>query len=99
MTESSIASEYFEHLVEYALAVCIKCRHGVLPSQVKSHLQRAHQVKRKKAESVAGEVSSWAGLIAYASELGVPSQIMQPIQQLPVYADGLMCQIEPDHCC
>jgi hypothetical protein len=32
MTESSVAGEYFKHLVAYALAVCKECRHGVLPS-------------------------------------------------------------------
>jgi hypothetical protein len=58
MTKHSIAGEYFEHLVEYALAVCRQCRHGILPNQVKSHLQRAHRVKRKQAEGVAEEVSS-----------------------------------------
>ena len=63
----------------------------MLPSQVKSHLQRAHHVKGKQAEIVADEVSSWAGLIEYASELEVPSQVIQAIQQLPVYVDGLIC--------
>jgi hypothetical protein len=71
----------------------------VLPSQVESHLQRAHRVKGKQAEIVADEVSSWAGLIGYGSELEVPSQVIRAIQQLPVYADGLMCQIDPDRCC
>jgi hypothetical protein len=28
----------------------------------------------------------------------VPSQIVKPTHQLPVYGDGLMCQIDPDHC-
>jgi hypothetical protein len=98
MTEHSVAGAYFEHLVEYALAVCRQCRHGILPNQVKSHLQRAHRVKRKQAEGVAEEVSSWAGLIQYASGLEVPSQVIQPVHPLPVYADGLMCQIEPDRC-
>jgi uncharacterized C2H2 Zn-finger protein len=98
MTKNSVAGEYFEHLAEYALAVCRKCRHGILPSQVKSHLQHAHRAKRKEAEGVAEEVSSWAGLIQYASELEVPSQIIQPVHPLPVYADGLMCQIEPGRC-
>jgi hypothetical protein len=32
MIEDSVASEYFKHLVEYALAICKECRHGVLPS-------------------------------------------------------------------
>jgi hypothetical protein len=73
ITESSVTDKYFEHLVAYALAVCKECRHGVLPSQIKSHLQRAHRVKGQQAEIVADEVSSWAGLIEYASELEVPS--------------------------
>jgi hypothetical protein len=98
MTESSAASDYFEHSVEYALAVCKECRHGVLPSQVKNHLQRAHRVNSKQAELVADKVSSWAGLIEYASEVEVPSEVIQAIQQLPVYADGLLCQVDPDSC-
>ncbi|KAJ4398868.1 hypothetical protein N0V91_009870 [Didymella pomorum] len=98
MTESSIAGECFEHLVEYALAVCKECGHGVLPGQVKSHVQRAHPAKRKQAELIADEVSSWAGLVEFASELEVPSQVVEPIQQLPVYADGLSCQLDPSRC-
>ncbi|KAG9193950.1 hypothetical protein G6011_03985 [Alternaria panax] len=98
MAESSVAGEHFEHLVEYALAVCKECRHGVLPSQIKSHVQRSHHAKRKKAELIADEVSSWAGLIEYASELEVPSQVIKPIHQLPVYEDGLMCRLAPDYC-
>jgi hypothetical protein len=73
MTDSSIAGDYFEHLAAYALAVCKECRHGVLPSQIKSYLQRAHRVKSKQAELAADEVSSWAGLIKYASEVELPS--------------------------
>ena len=55
MTENSVAGEYFEHLAEYALAVCRKCKHGVLPSQVKSHLQRAHRVKLSDNSTVEDE--------------------------------------------
>jgi hypothetical protein len=91
MAESSIAGEHFKHVVEYALAVCKECRHSVLPSQVKSHVQRAHPAKRRQAKAIAEEVSGWAGLIQYASELEVPSQVIKPIRQLPVYKDGLMC--------
>ena len=98
MAESSIASEFFEHLVEYALAICKECRHGVLPSQVKSHLQRVHRASYKEAESVADEVSRWGGLIQYASEVEVPSHVIQPIPQLPVWPDGLMCQVDPNRC-
>jgi hypothetical protein len=47
----------------------------------------------------ADEVSGWAGLIKHASELEVPGQVITAIQQLLVYADGLMCYIDPDHYC
>jgi hypothetical protein len=98
MAESGIAGKHFEYLVRYALAVCKECRHGVLPSQIKSHVQRSHQTKRKEAELIADEVRSWAGLIEYANELEVPSQVIEPIHQLPVYKDGLMCRLDPDRC-
>ena len=98
MAESSVASQHFEHLAKYALAVCRECRHGVLPSQIKGHVQRNHHVKRKEAELIADEVRNWAGLIEYASELNVPSQVIEPIQQLPVYQDGKMCRLDPDRC-
>jgi RecQ family ATP-dependent DNA helicase len=99
MAESSVRGKHFEHLVEYALAVCRECQHGVLPSHIKSHVQRAHPAKRKQAKAIAEEVGNWAGLIQYAGELEVPSQVIEPIHQLPVYKDGLMCQVDPNHCC
>ncbi|KAF2748571.1 hypothetical protein M011DRAFT_331378 [Sporormia fimetaria CBS 119925] len=98
MKKSGMASDFFNHLVEYALVICKECRHGVLPSHVKSYLQCVHSVSCKQAELVADEVSSWTGLIEYASEVEVPSHVTQPILQLPVWPDGLMCQIDPGHC-
>jgi hypothetical protein len=79
MAESSIAGKHFKHVAGYALAVCKEYRHGVLPSQIKSHVQRSHHIKRKEAELIADEVRSWAGLIEYANELEVPSQVIKPI--------------------
>jgi hypothetical protein len=40
MAEESIELRYFEHLVEYAVAVGKECRHGILPSYLESYLQR-----------------------------------------------------------
>jgi hypothetical protein len=61
-------------------------------------VQRAHPAKRRQAKAIAEEVGGWAGLIQYAGELEVPSQVIEPIRQLPVYEDGLMCQLAPDRC-
>lgn len=53
--------------------MCKECRHGVLPSQIRNHVQRAHPAKRKQAKAIADEVGTWAGMIEYASESEVPS--------------------------
>jgi hypothetical protein len=73
MAETNIELQHFEHLAAYAIAVCKECRHGVLPSHIRSHLQRAHKVKQKQAEDIAERVRSWLGLVEYASEIQVPS--------------------------
>ncbi|KAK7177379.1 hypothetical protein PSPO01_16572 [Paraphaeosphaeria sporulosa] len=98
MAERSAAGKYFEHLPEYSLAICRECRHGVLPSQMPHHLQRHHRVPRKEADSIAEEVGRWTGLIQYASQLEVPREATDPISQLPVYTDGLVCQLAPESC-
>ncbi|KAF2821586.1 hypothetical protein CC86DRAFT_302759, partial [Ophiobolus disseminans] len=43
---------HFKHLVAYSIAICKECRHSVLPSYIKSHLQRAHKVKQKQAKEI-----------------------------------------------
>jgi hypothetical protein len=58
MTEGNIIDDLFDHSIEYRLAICKECQHRVLPSQIKSYLQRAHQIGRKQAKSVAEEVGS-----------------------------------------
>jgi superfamily II DNA helicase RecQ len=98
MAETDIEFQHFGHLAEYCIAVCKECRHGVLPSHIKSHLQRAHKVKQKQAEEIAERVRSWPGLIEYASEIQVPIQVVAPISQLPVYSDGLLCQLDAASC-
>jgi hypothetical protein len=90
--------EYFEHVAEYQIAVCKKCRHGVLPSQILGHLQRVHRVELQQAEVIAERVGSWPGVVAYASEIAVPSRAIPRIRQLPLYSDGLMCQLDPGCC-
>jgi hypothetical protein len=98
MAEADIKFQYFEHLAEYSIAICKECRHGVLPSHIKSHLQRVHKVKYKRAEDMAARVRSWPGTIEYTSEIQVPSQVIPPISQLPVYSDGLLCQLDSTRC-
>jgi hypothetical protein len=98
MAETGTEFQHFEHLADYSIAVYKECRHGVLPSHIQSHLQHAHKIEQKQAEEIAERVRSWPGLIEYASEFQEPSQVVLPISQLPVYSDGLSCQLDNTRC-
>jgi hypothetical protein len=98
MSTSTINCEYFEHIAEYSIAACRECRYAVWPDQIEGHLQGQHKVSYKKAEIVGEQVRNWAGLIQYPSELEVPGGVPRPALQLPIYSDGLLCQLDPSHC-
>jgi hypothetical protein len=98
MSKPSIKSLYFEHVLEYSVAACTECRYAVWPDQIEGHLQRQHKISYKEAEAVGQEVRSWAGLIQYPSELEIPGSIQRPVPQLPLYADGMLCQLDPGYC-
>jgi hypothetical protein len=98
MSSTSPACQFFEHLAEYRVAVCRECRYAVWPDQIAGHLQKQHKKPRREAEAVGESIRSWPGLIQYPSELDAPSSVVQPVPQLPVYADGLLCQLDPGRC-
>jgi hypothetical protein len=58
MAEIDVELQHSQHLAEYHIAICKDCRHGMLPSHIKSYLQRAHKVKDKQAEDIAERVCS-----------------------------------------
>ena len=57
-----------------------------------------HKVEHKVAERVAEGAREWAGLAAYASEVPVPRQVVSPIDELPVFADGKLCRLDLERC-
>jgi hypothetical protein len=98
MAEASRACQYFRHLAEYQVAVCKECQYAVWPDQIEGHLQEQHKVKRREASAIGSEIRSWAGVMQYPSEFVAPSSIAAPHPQLPMYADGLLCQLDPSQC-
>jgi len=93
-----MACQYFHHLAEHRVAVCKECQYAVWPDQIEGHLQEQHKTRRKDASKIGNEVRGWAGVMQYPSELVVPSQIAAPHAQLPIYADGMLCQLNPSQC-
>jgi hypothetical protein len=98
MAEKSVVGRYFEHLAEYQLAICKECRYGVWPAQVERHLHKHHKIPYKEAQLIGEGIRSWPGLIHYPSELILPEHVIPSIPQLPLYPDGLLCQIDPTRC-
>ena len=98
IAEASTACRHFHYLPEYQVAVCKECRYAVWPDQIKGYLQAQHKIKRKEVSEVGLEIRSWAGVIQYPSEFVAPSDIVAPHPQLPVFTDGLLCQLEPSQC-
>ena len=98
MPGTSIECHYFEHLAEYAVAVCKECRYAVWPDQIEGHLQKQHKTPYKEARDVSKGIDSWSGLIRYPGELELPKCVARPTHQLPLYTDGLLCQLDPEHC-
>jgi hypothetical protein len=98
MSEHNIACQYFEHVAEYRVAACRECRYAVWPDQIKGHLQNQHKVSRNQAEIVGELIRSWPGLLQYPSKLEVLGGVPQPVPQLPVYTDEILCQLDPSGC-
>lgn len=93
------ATELFEHLEQWRVIVCRQCRYAVWPSEVATHLtSKQHGHNRKVARSVAEEVEGWPGTIAYPGMFELPSFVTTPIPQIPLFDDGLQCQIDPVRC-
>ncbi|KAL1640735.1 hypothetical protein SLS61_010230 [Didymella pomorum] len=98
MSAEGIENQYFEHLAEYQVAVCRECRYAVWPDQIEGHLQKLHKQPQKKAKAIGDAVRGWANLLQYPIELEIPSNGVDPIPQLPVYDDGLLCLLETEQC-
>lgn len=91
--------EHFQHLHEWQVIVCKQCRHAVWPQEVQSHLQGGqHRMSIKRAQAIAMEVREWPGVIHCKTDLIVPNYVYNPIAEIPLYTDGLQCQLEPDKC-
>lgn len=66
---------------------------------MQGHLQgRYYGIGGKDTEAIADEVRQFPGLIRFPGEFEVPAGVDRPIPELPVHADGLMCELQPDGC-
>ncbi|KAJ5875768.1 uncharacterized protein N7529_001352 [Penicillium soppii] len=72
--------------------VCKLCEHVIRPKEVFRHLQSAnHRIPKPKARQIADAVQQWERA-AECDEWQPPLVVNEPIPNLPVYSDGILCE-------
>ncbi|KAJ5863522.1 uncharacterized protein N7529_001349 [Penicillium soppii] len=75
--------------------VCKLCEYGVRPKEVSRHLQSAnHRMPKPKARQIAEAVQQWERT-AECDEWQPLLVVNQPLPNLPVYSDGILCEQGP----
>jgi Orsellinic acid/F9775 biosynthesis cluster protein D len=89
----------FIHFPDQRLIVCSECKHAVLPSNVRTHIQdkTKHSISKEELEKLEQEISLIPDLIFAREELNdlvFPQVSNPPIPQLKAArTDGIKCQI------
>ncbi|KAH7038988.1 hypothetical protein B0J12DRAFT_553844, partial [Macrophomina phaseolina] len=94
-------SAHFEQIPAFGLVACRKCRHAVWPDAVGAHLRGGeHRMSRRQAQAVSDKlIELWGDrLLRRPAELEVPASVEAAIPQLPIFPDGLLCEVESDRC-
>src|SRR5438045_1721107 len=90
--------EYCTRLTEYKIIVCKKCRQGVLPNHVDSHLGGLqHRLPLTRRRQIQEEISTWSNLFQTEADL---TRLKIPVHPLPRrceeldwYDDGRRCHL------
>lgn len=87
------AHEIFHVNTEFRVLICQKCQYGVRPGHIESHLRgTAHRIPVTWAWYIKNIVQQWDH-IDNEPEVDIwPRQIDQPIPELPIYNDGILCR-------
>jgi hypothetical protein len=83
-----------QYLPEYQVLICTSCQYAIQPDHIVAHLQsKEHQVSREESKRIA-TICQKQPLADPCKEPIIPTSIIQPIDHLPIFRDGLACQ----HC-
>jgi hypothetical protein len=94
-----MADKYFAHNTEWHVAICKECQCVVWADHVTSHLTgKHHKLRRRTAESITDSLRLWPGIIEESSAFVSPLYLSQPILDLPIFTNGLQCQLSPRTC-
>ena len=97
------AADYFAYLPTHGLAACRRYRCVVWPNKACAHLQgKQHELRPPEAVLIVDNLRQWAGLhatpAAFHRPHEVPAAVVNQIDLLPLYRDGLACRLQPLQC-
>src|SRR5436309_3473959 len=81
-----------QYLPEYQVLICMSCQYAIQPDHIAIHLQsKEHRISREESKRIA-DIYRKQPLADPCKELIMPASIIQPIEYLPIFRDGLACQ-------
>lgn len=93
---SKFSDTLIEHLEDYGVAVCKKCRFAIQPSALPSHLLR-HQIYRNERRDLLDRLSKLK--LPKPENVSLPDSNSEPLLNLPVHS-GYKCEhLGCDHAC
>ncbi|KAJ6126282.1 hypothetical protein N7471_010775 [Penicillium samsonianum] len=93
MDRESQAHQLFCVNAQFRVLICQKCQYAVRQDHVKTHLSSTmHRIPSPHAEYIQNIVQQWDGIDEEPEVSRWPHQIEEPIPELPVYEDGILCR-------
>ena len=84
--------ELFSYFREFGVIVCQKCQYAVVPSQIKSHLNRHHlNINSRIRKQINSIVIKLEDIAHMKEDVRYPIDQIKPIVGLPIFSDGLRC--------
>ena len=86
------AHEFFCVNTEFQVLICHKCQYGIRRSQVKAHLiSTVHRIPSARAQHIHVAIQEWDHIQDEPQVESWPHQIDEPIPELPIHEDGILC--------
>jgi superfamily II DNA helicase RecQ len=90
----ALAAQFLRFVVNYRLFICVPCQNGVRRQHLRTHFQKQHHLQGEDLRTLLEYVDREMRNITEPRDEIIPDSVNQPIPDLPVYSDGLLCHID-----
>jgi hypothetical protein len=59
---------------------------------------KQHRLPRKEAVAISDEIEHWHGIARFPSEFDLPKYVEEAVDGMPVYTDGVKCEVDKGQC-